>query len=76
MSTVCTIVSSVAHDVRTAQQGVWFVVFFGTLICGFLLTSTLPEGVGMLLVVSLIGALGAVAAIVIGSVVIQRDLGR
>ena len=76
MSTVCTIVSSLAHDVRTAQQGVWFVVFFGTLICGFLLTSTLPEGVGMLLMVSLIGALGAVAAMVVGSVVIQRDLGR
>jgi len=76
ISTVCTIVSTLAHDVRTAQQVVWFVVFFGTLICGFLLTNTLPYGFGMQVMVALIGAMGAFGAMVVGSLVIQRDLGR
>ncbi len=76
ISTVCTIVSSVSHDVRTAQQGVWFVVFFGTLTCGFLLTNTLPSGVPTQIAVAALGALGAMSAMTVGALIIQRDLGR
>ena len=76
ISTICTIVSSVSHDVRTAQQGVWFVVFFGTLTCGFLLTNTLPSGVPIQLAVAALGAFGAASAMGTGSLIIQRDLGR
>ena len=46
VGTLCTIVSCLSHDVRTAQQGVWFVVFFATLICGTALTNGLASGVG------------------------------
>jgi len=76
ISTICTIVSSISHDVRTAQQGVWFVVFFGTLTCGFLLTSTLPSGIPIQLAVAALGGFGAAASMVVGSLIIQRDLGR
>jgi len=76
ISTVCTIVSSLAHDVRTAQQVVWFVVFFGTLLCGFLLTNALPSGLAMQVFVAVIGGAGALGSMVVGSLIIQRDLGR
>ncbi len=76
IGTVCTIVSSVAHDVRTAQQGVWFVVFFATLVCGFLLTWALPYGVIAQLGVATLAALGAGGAATVGAAVISRDVSR
>ena len=68
--------SSLAHDVRTAQQGVWFVVFFATLICGFLLTWALPYGVLAQLGVAGLAAFGAGATQLIGATLMSRDVSR
>lgn len=76
VSTVCTIVSALAHDVRTAQQGVWFVLFFATLAGGFLLTNALPAGPGVQVAVALGGAVATAVALQVGASVITRDLGR
>ncbi|MFT4624279.1 MAG: ABC-type transport system involved in multi-copper enzyme maturation permease subunit [Myxococcota bacterium] len=76
IGTVCTIVSSVAKDVRTSQQGVWFVVFFATLICGFLLTWALPYGVLGQLGVAALAAAGTAGAATAGAAVISRDVSR
>ena len=76
IGTVCTIVSSVAKDVRTSQQGVWFVVFFATMICGFLLTWALPYGIAGQLAVAGLAALGAAGAAMVGASIISRDVSR
>ena len=76
IGSICTIVSSLAHDVRTAQQGVWFVVFFATLICGFLLTWALPYGVIAQLGVAGLAAFGAGATQLIGATLMSRDVSR
>jgi len=76
IGSICTIVSSLAHDVRTAQQGVWFVVFFATLICGFLLTWALPHGVMAQLSVAGLAAFGAGATQWVGVALMSRDVSR
>ncbi|NCG21444.1 MAG: ABC transporter permease subunit [Rhodobacterales bacterium] len=76
IATVCTIVSSVSHDVRTSQQAVWFVMFFGQMLCGVLLTDTMASGVVTELAVALIGVFSSAIALYIGSQVFRRDLGR
>jgi ABC-type transport system involved in multi-copper enzyme maturation permease subunit len=76
IGTVCTIVSSVAKDVRTSQQGVWFVVFFATLVCGFLLTYALPYGVIGQLCVALLAVVGALGAASVGASIMSRDVSR
>jgi ABC-type transport system involved in multi-copper enzyme maturation permease subunit len=76
IATVCAIISSVAKDVRTAQQSVWFVMFFATFFCGYLLTMLLEDGVGTQLGVVGLGLLCIGGAIAVGSQVISRDLGR
>lgn len=76
VATLCAIVSSVARDVRTAQQAVWFVMFFATFACGFLLAALLPEGVAVQLAVAGLGAVATAGALLVGSRVISRDLGR
>jgi ABC-type Na+ efflux pump permease subunit len=73
---VCALVSSAARDVRTAQQGTWFVVFFASLLAGFLLTWALPAGVLAQLAVAALAATGAGGVLFAGSQVISRDLGR
>jgi ABC-type transport system involved in multi-copper enzyme maturation permease subunit len=73
---VCAIVSSLARDVRTAQQGVWFVMFFATFACGWLLSSLLPRGVGVQLLVAGLGAVAGAVALAAGAQVISRDLSR
>ena len=76
IGSICTIVSSLAHDVRTAQQGVWFVVFFATLTCGFLLTWALPYGVLAQLAVAGLAAFGAGATQLVGAALMSRDVSR
>jgi ABC-type transport system involved in multi-copper enzyme maturation permease subunit len=73
---VCTLISSLAHDVRTAQQGVWFVLFFATLATGGLLTWSLTQGVATQLGVSALALAGAAGTLFSGAQVISRDLGR
>lgn len=76
IATVCTIVSSFASDVRTSQQAVWMVMFFGQFLCGLLLTNGLSSGVGAQLAVAAAGAIAATAALAVGSLTFRRDLGR
>ena len=76
IGTVCTVVSSVARDVRAAQQAVWFVVFFATFVCGFLLTYSLPHGVLTQCAVALLAGVGSAIALATGSSIISRDLSR
>ena len=76
ISTLCTIVSSLASDVRTSQQAVWFVMFFGQFMCGLMLTNGLPSGVLTQVVVATLGAIAAAGALFVGSLTFRRDLGR
>lgn len=71
---ICATVSSMARDVRTAQQGVWFVMFPATLSAGYLLAGRMADGP---LVQGIVVALAVVlsgAALLVGSQVISRDL--
>lgn len=76
MGAVCTLISSGARDVRTAQQGVWFVMFFATLGAGLLLTWSLPAGVSAQLGVFAFAASGAAGTLIVGAQLVSRDLGR
>lgn len=76
IATLCAIVSSVAKDVRTAQQGVWFLMFFATFGCGYLLAALLPEGPGVQIAVAGLAALCTAGALLTGSQIISRDLSR
>lgn len=76
IATMCTIVSSFATDVRTSQQAVWMVMFFGQFLCGLLLTNGLSSGVAAQLAVAVAGALAATGALAVGSLTFRRDLGR
>jgi ABC-type Na+ efflux pump permease subunit len=76
VSAVAAVLSGLATDVRTAQQGVWFVMFFATFGCGYLLAGLLGSGVGAALSVAGFGMLCTLAATVVGGQVISRDLGR
>ena len=73
---ICAIVSSLSRDVRTAQQIVWFVVFFATFVCGILLSVLLDRGPGVQLGIAALGAAGAGFTLWIGTQVISRDLSR
>ncbi len=73
---LCAVVSSLARDVRTAQQGVWFVMFFLTFAAGLLLAAAIPQGAVVQLGVAGLGVAGAVGALVAGGAIISRDLSR
>ncbi|TVQ93408.1 MAG: hypothetical protein EA397_04635 [Deltaproteobacteria bacterium] len=72
----CAIISALARDVRTAQQSVWLIMFFATLIAGYLLVQQLPAGALTQLGVAALGATFACTALFVGAKVISRDLGR
>lgn len=76
LGAVGTLLSAVASDVRAAQQGVWFAVFFTSLAAGGLLTWSLTAGVALELAVALLGATAAAATLIGGSSVLAKDLGR
>jgi ABC-type transport system involved in multi-copper enzyme maturation permease subunit len=71
-----TVISAVARDVRTAQQAMWFVVFFATFGAGGLLTWALPAGPLAELVVAGLGGCTAAAVLSGGAAILARDLGR
>lgn len=75
VSAICVLVSSQARDVRLAQQGVWFVVFFATLFAGLLITWALAEGLQAQLAASGLGLAGLVATLMVGSAAFERDVG-
>jgi ABC-type transport system involved in multi-copper enzyme maturation permease subunit len=76
LGTGCALLSAVARDVRTAQQGVWFAVFFTSLLAGSLLTWGLEAGVLAELAVAGLAGSGAAGALTVGSALLTRDLGR
>ncbi|MEZ4317528.1 MAG: ABC transporter permease subunit [Myxococcota bacterium] len=75
VATTCAVVSSLARDVRMAQQAVWFVVFFVQLIVAFLITGALGS-VGAQVGAAGLGLLATVIAQIVGAGVLSRDLGR
>lgn len=76
VGTVCAIMSSLARDVRTAQQAAWFFVFFATLAFGLPLGMMITFGPVFQLMVAGGGLLAFLNAVMFGSLVISRDLGR
>ena len=76
VASLCALISHASHDVRTAQQGVWFVVLFASFVCGIALTVLLPEGVWVQLGVAALGALAALGTLTLGAQLISRELSR
>ena len=75
VATACTLVSALATDVRLAQQGVWFIVFFVQLLVAFLITGALGS-LGAQGVAAGLGAAATVLTVFLGTRVLSRDLGR
>ncbi len=73
-ASACTLISAHTADVRTAQQGVWLLVFFATVALGPLLTATLPAGPGMQLLSAAAGALASATLLYTGALLTRRDL--
>jgi len=73
---LCVLVSSLARDVRAAQQGVWVVVFFATLICGGMVSGTIQAGGATEAGVALVGMLCSIGVIGAAAQVLSRDLSR
>jgi len=76
VASLCAIVSTLSRDVRTAQQAVWFVMFFATFVCGYLLAVLVPRGALVQLAVAGAGALATWGILAAGSQIISRDLPR
>jgi ABC-type Na+ efflux pump permease subunit len=72
--TLCAIASSIAPDVRTAQQLVWLVVTAVTLTVCYALTVLVGSGAGAELVLAALGALVLALAVLLASVTLGRDL--
>lgn len=73
-ASACTLISARAADVRTAQQGVWLLVFFATVALGPLLTATLSAGPGLQLLSAAAGALSGATLLYTGALLTRRDL--
>lgn len=69
-------ISTLAHDVRTAQQGANLVAFFSVGVFGSLLLFTMKAGVVAVLWAALAGGAGLALALTAGTWLISRDLGR
>lgn len=76
ISALCVTISSLAADVRTAQQAAWVLVFFASFVVGPLLVNLMAAGAFVQLVVAGVGAGCAVAAIGVATLVVSRELGR
>lgn len=76
IATACTLISAVARDVRSAQQGVWFLVFFATLGAGTVLTASLGSGWLMPLLSCAAAATLTATLAFAGTVVLSGDLSR
>ncbi|MFK7930389.1 MAG: ABC transporter permease [Myxococcota bacterium] len=73
---ICATLSAMSKDVRTAQQGVWFVMFFATFSAGYLLAGRLGDGALTQLIVAALAIALAGGALLVGSMVISRELSR
>jgi ABC-type Na+ efflux pump permease subunit len=73
---LCVAISALAHDVRTAQQASWMLVFFATFIVGPALVTLMPWGAVVQGVVAAVGAACAIIATQLATVVASRELGR
>ena len=76
LAVVCALVSSLARDVRTAQQVVWGVVLTTSLGGATLLAAAVTQPLWVQALVAATGWLCVVVAIAAGQEVISRDLGR
>ncbi|MEO0600669.1 MAG: ABC transporter permease subunit [Myxococcota bacterium] len=74
VGSVCVLISSQARDVRLAQQGVAFTVFFATLFSGLLVTWALAEGMMAQLGASVLGLVGLVATVAVAVAAFERDV--
>ncbi|MCB9688425.1 MAG: ABC transporter permease subunit [Alphaproteobacteria bacterium] len=73
---ICASISSLARDVRTAQQATWFVVFFASLAAGGMLTWSIDAGLMEQMAVVLLAVTGAATALSAGAALLSRDVGR
>jgi ABC-type transport system involved in multi-copper enzyme maturation permease subunit len=73
---LCVAISSLAHDVRTAQQAAWMLVFVATFLVGPLLVSLMPYGPIVQLMIAAVGLGLAALSIFIATLVVSRELGR
>jgi ABC-type Na+ efflux pump permease subunit len=71
---LCALASALVRDVRTAQQIVWFLLFFATLFCGTGLTSCVDQGVWAVIWFSVLGGIAFFATVWVGGVLLGRDL--
>lgn len=76
LATACTLVSAAAADVRTAQQFVWFLVFFATLFFGALLVAAIPYGAAVQVAVASVGAVALSASLAVGAQALSKDVRR
>jgi ABC-type Na+ efflux pump permease subunit len=73
---IATGIGAISRDVRTAQQGVWFVLLFAAIAGSGLITSQIAAGPAAGLAVAALGAMGAALALAVGSAALSRDLWR
>jgi ABC-type Na+ efflux pump permease subunit len=73
---IATGIGAVSRDVRTAQQSVWLVLLFASILGAGLLTSQLDDGAVACLGVALAGAVGAALALAACASSLGRDWWR
>lgn len=76
LGTLCVAISSLAHDVRTAQQAAWVLVFVATFVVGPLLVNLMPAGAVTQGGIAAVGLGLAAGAAVLSTALVGRDLGR
>ena len=67
-STICALIGHHSVDVRTAQQGVWFVVLFSTLACGYGLNIQLSAGASFQMGLAVLGGIASLLLLSVGGV--------
>lgn len=73
---MCVGISSLAADVRTAQQAAWVLVFFASFVVGPLLVNLMAAGALVQLVVAGAGAGVAGVSLLVATQIVGRELGR
>lgn len=76
IGSLCVIVSTFSRDVRTAQQGVWFIVFFAALSAGWMLSGRLSDSISPQVEAIVVALAGLVLTVGFGLILLSRDLQR